>query len=404
MGGVRIAAVLYKRAAALQPTCSLPMRPFGLAGVRPHDTANHGGIEMRAKSLYGRGLVSWIVAALLASGVISAAPTTAGQAVAADHVEIVSEAPRPSLEGVAVDKTGNVFATSTFTGELLKFPPGSSDFEVFGSIDGWATGGQFGAGFLGLAVDAQGNVYGAAQWFGSTGVYKFDRKTGDETLIAGTEQMSFPNALAFDKVGNLYVTDSNSTGVSNPIPAGHVPLGAIWRIDRGRAATKWLESPLLGGNGQAGLATPVGANGIVYRKGVLTVANVEGFGLLTVPILGDGSAGEITPVPTIGWPVLGSPFGVIPAVPDGIALDVHGAIYVASVAHNAVIRVNTDGTVDTLFHDPAYTVLNFPSSLAFGTGNGLRQTLYVVNLAFGPPSTPASLVALDVGVPGQPLP
>ena len=329
---------------------------------------------------------------------------SAAQAVASDHIEVVSESPRPSLEGVAVDKTGNVFVTSTFTGELLKFPPGSSDFEVFATIDGWATGGQFGAGFLGLAVDATGNVYGAAQWLGSTGVYKFDRKTGDETLIAGTEQMSFPNALAFDKVGNLYVTDSNSTGVSNPVPPGHVPMGAIWQIDRDGVATKWLESALLGGNGGAGLATPVGANGIVHRKGVLTVANAEGFGLFTVPVLRNGSAGAITALPTTGWPVRDSPFGVIPAVPDGIALDVHGAIYVASVAHNGVFRVNTDGTIDELFNDPAFTVLNFPSSVAFGTGKGLKQTLYIVNLAFGPPSTPASLASLDVGVPGQPLP
>ena len=351
---------------------------------------------MGAQISRSRGVVSLFV--------MLAMMFSAANAVASDHIEVVSEGPRPSLEGVAVDKTGNVVVTSTFTGELLKFPPGSSDFEVFGSIDDWATGGQFGAGFLGLAVDAQGNVYGAAQWLGSTGVYKFDRKTGDETLIAGTEQMSFPNALAFDKVGNLYVTDSNSTGVSNPVPAGHVPMGAIWRIDRDGVATKWLESPLLGGNGGAGLATPVGANGIVHRQGVLTVANTEGFGLLTVPILGDGSAGAITPLPTTGWPVRDSPFGVIPAVPDGIALDVHGAIYVASVAHNAVFRVNTDGTVDELFNDPAFTVLNFPSSVAFGTGKGLKQTLYIVNLAFGPPSAPAALVALEVGVPGQPLP
>lgn len=345
---------------------------------------------------------SRVVAALLVS-LVMLIPGT--QAVASDHVDVVSEGPRPSLEGVAVDKTGNVFVTSTFTGELLKFPPGSSDFEVFGSIDGWATGGQFGAGFLGLAVDARGNVYGAAQWIGSTGVYKFDRKTGDETLIPGTEQMSFPNALAFDKVGNLYVTDSNSTGVSNPVPQGHVPLGAIWRIDRNGVATKWLESPLLGGTGDAELATPVGANGIVYRKGVLTVANAEGTSLFTVPILGDGSAGDVARLPTVGWPILPSPFGVIPAVPDGLALDVHGGIYVASVAHNAVFRVNTDGTVDELFNDPSYEVLNFPSSVAFGTGKGLKQTLYIVNLAFAsPPAAPASLVTLDVGVPGQPLP
>lgn len=331
----------------------------------------------------------------------------AAGAVASSHVGVVKESPRPSLEGVAVDKTGNVFVTSSFTGELLKFSPGSGDFEVFGKIDGWAPG-PLGAGFLGLAVDAEGNIYGAVQWGPATGVYRFDRKTGEETRIAGTEVMSFPNALAFDKRGNLYVTDSNSTGIFNPIPPGYLPMGAIWRIDRDGVAAKWLESPLLGGNGGAGLATPVGANGIVYRKGVLTVANAEASSLFNVPINGDGEPGDIELLAGVGvtpeWPVLDGPFGVIPAVPDGLALDVHGGIYVASVAQNAVLRLNTDGSVDVLFYDPASDTLNFPSSVAFGTGAGFKQTVYVVNLAFDPTGAPAALVTIDVGVPGLPLP
>ncbi len=355
---------------------------------------------MRIPTGSSRVLVSLLVTLAMLVAVIPAG--------ASSHVEVVSEGPRPSLEGVAVDKTGNVFVSSTFTGELLKFAPGSGDFDVFGTIDGWAAGGP-GAGFLGLATDAQGNIYGAAQWEGFTGVYKFDRKTGDETLIPGTDQMSFPNSIAFDKVGNMYTTDSNSTGILTSELPGDV-RGAIWRVDPNGNAMKWFESAQLGGNGGASLETPVGANGIAYRKGVLTVANAEGFSLWTVPIEGDGSAGNIDLLAGLGvtpdWPFLAGPLGEIPAIPDGIALDVHGAIYVASVAQNAVFRVNTDGSVDVLFHDPAGEVLNFPSSVAFGTGKGFKQTVYVVNLAFGPtpPFAPASLVAIDVGVPGMPLP
>jgi len=342
----------------------------------------------------------------MASLVTLAMLVPATVAIASSHIDVVTTFPdRGSAEGVAVDKVGNVYASSTFTGELLKFAPGSSDFEVFGSIDGWAQGGQFGAGFLGLAVDAQGNVYGAAQWAGSTGVYKFDRKTGEETLIAGTDEMIFPNAIAFDHRGNMYVTDSNSNNlVTSDLPA-ETPLGAVWRIDRNGNAEKWLEDPQLGGNGLAGLGAPIGANGIAYRQGTLTIAIVEGFGLVTVPILGGGDPGPITPMEIPEWPFLDSPFGPIPALPDGIALDVHGAIYVAAVAQNAVIRVNTDGSVDTLFVDADREFLDFPSSLAFGTGKGFKQTLYVVNLAIGPPGgIGGALVTLDVGVPGMPLP
>jgi hypothetical protein len=185
-------------------------------------------------------------------------------------------------------------------------------------------------------------------------------------------------------------------------------MGAIWRVDRSGNATKWFESPALGGTGGAGLATPIGANGIAYRQGALTVANAEGFALYTVPIEVDGSPGGIELRAGFGasdWPILPGPLGVIPAVPDGIALDVHGGVYVASVAQNAVFRVNTDNSVDILFYDDAGSTLNFPSSVAFGTGSGFNQTLYVVNLgaAFNPLG-PTNLVAIDVGVPGMPLP
>ncbi len=348
-----------------------------------------------------RGRIQFVVSLVVTLALV----TTASPTAASSHIEVVQTFPGGSVEGVAVDKTGNVFASSTFTGELLKFEPGSSDFEVFGSIDDWAPGGPFGAGFLGLAVDSEGNVYGTAQWADSTGVYKFDRKTGDATRIPGTEVISFPNSIAFDKRGNMYVTDSNSNGLTNPLGPTDVPLGAIWRVDRNGSVEKWAEDPQLGGNGIAALSTPVGANGIAYRQGELIVANTEGFGLFTVPILKSGDAGPVSPLSIPGWPLFDSPFGPIPAVPDGIALDVHGAIYVAVVAQNAVIRVNSDGTVDTLFQDPTLQILDTPSSVAFGTGSGFKETLYVVNLAFGPPgSIGGALIAIDVGVPGMPLP
>ena len=59
--------------------------------------------------------------------------------------------------------------------------------------------------------------------------------------------IQFPNGLAFDHRGNLYATDSI--------------LGAVWRIQHGGSAEIWFQSPLLEGNGAAGLGFPLGANG-----------------------------------------------------------------------------------------------------------------------------------------------
>ncbi len=356
---------------------------------------------MQGESMFGRSNRLGLVTALL---VVTAVAVPIATAVAAEHVEVVATFDEPS-EGVAVDKTGNVFVSLTFSGRLLKFAKGSSDYEVFGEIPGWGGPGTPGAGFLGLAVDATGNVYGTAQWEGSTGVYRFDRKTGDASLIPGTGQISFPNSLAFDKTGNLYVTDTNSTGVMNPLN-GQIPLGAVWRIGRDGTVEKWVEDPMLGGSGIAGAATPLGANGIAYRQGTLYVANTEKSTILSIPVGPGGSAGPISVVaelpPLDGIPGVPFPF---PAIPDGIALDVHGNIYVAVVAQSAIARVSPSGDVEILAQDPDGALLDFPSSLAFGTGAGMKDTLYVVNLAIGPPGRfgPA-LLTLDVGMPGMPLP
>ena len=71
----------------------------------------------------------------------------------------------------------------------------------------------------------------------------------------------------------------------------------------------------------------------------------------------------------------------------------------------SVFTRNTDNSIDLLYYDDVGAILNFPSSLAFGTGSGFNETLYVVNLgaAFNP-AGPTNLVAIDVGVPGMPLP
>lgn len=53
--------------------------------------------------------------------------------------------------------------------------------------------------------------------------------------------MLFANALAFDDVGNLFVTESFS-GME-----GDIPLGAIWKITPDGVAEKWIENTTLGG-------------------------------------------------------------------------------------------------------------------------------------------------------------
>ena len=87
-----------------------------------------------------------------------------------------------------------------------------------------------------------------------------------------------------------------------------------------------------------------------------------------------------------------------------MALDVHGNIYIPVVNQSRIVKIAPDGssteTIATLADG-----LDFPASLAFGTGTGERQSMFVTNFSLGPPIFAGpGLVKLDVGVPGMPLP
>lgn len=88
---------------------------------------------------------------------------------------------------------------------------------------------------------------------------------------------------------------------------------------------------------------------------------------------------------------------------DGIALDVHGAIYAALIGQNQVVVVDPASGSVTQLAGPDDGV-DGPASLAFGTGKGERQSLYFTNYAVLSPEPNPGVLKVDVGVPGMPLP
>ena len=92
---------------------------------------------------------------------------------------------------------------------------------------------------------------------------------------------------------------------------------------------------------------------------------------------------------------------------DGIALDVHGNVYALLVLQHKLVRIDpTDGST-TLLLDEDDGLWN-ASSLAFGTGKGDRESIFIANYAVLPPEPANSfgpaVLKYDVGVPGLPLP
>ena len=284
-------------------------------------------------------------------------------------------------EGVAVDKVGNVYVGLAPLGKIVKF-------NTKGEVSDFAflpTPTPFGIGLLGLAVDAPGNVY-AGLFSGdeaTQGVYKVDRD-GNSERLPGTDAITFPNALAFDKRGNLYVTDTI--------------IGAVWRISPDGSVEMWIQDETLVGfilPDPGAPPFPIGANGIAYRHGSLYVANTTEAQIVRIPVMKDGSAGS--PEIFVKDPVELS-------VLDGIALDVHGNIYGVVITQSKLVKIDAQ-TKEITTLATAADGLDFPASLSFGTGKGDRQSVFVTNYAIGPPGgTGPALMKVEVGEPGLPLP
>lgn len=314
-------------------------------------------------------------------------------------------------EGVAVDKIGNVFlsigGSTGPRGAILKFTPSGEqsvlvDFETPGTT--------------GIAVDADGDVYVARSIAPNNGVYRVDRH-GGIVRLPGTEQIIFPNALAFDDRGNLFVTETYSFDPPLvPCANGFAPAfgrGGIWRIPKRGSAELWLRDELLTGLVPTLFPHPVGANGIGFYRGELYVINTDKALVVRLTVNNNG----LPSIPTVWKEVAdvpesifyGNPF--IPLLLDGLSMDVQGNVYIAVPSRAAVIRINADDlSQETVIAFPNSLLPDAPLSLAFGTGKGERTSLFVSNggisamIVPGLPWTGPGLLKIDVGIPGLPLP
>lgn len=318
----------------------------------------------------------------------------ASQSLLVGEVEQILSLPDGDLpEGITLDERGNIFVGNRRAGgggiisEILKIKPDGSKSVLV----------TFGADFspsdqnlLGLATDPIGNVYAAFQssdlsW---NGIWKVAEGEA-VTRLAGSEVISFPNALAFDPNGNMYVTDSFT--------------GSVWRFDNDGNVTQWMQHELLepAQDDPLGLTLP-GANGIAfYPPNQLYVANTEKGLLARIRIQPDGNPGQVDLI--AAGPALLSM--------DGIAVDALGDIYglipgYALLGTNPLVKINpnTGEVVPIVTNAEEMAKFDVPLSLAFGRGARDQKSVFITNgdipVVEGGPGS--GVVQTGVGSPGFP--
>lgn len=231
-------------------------------------------------------------------------------------------------EGLAVDNAGAIWCGGE-DGELIRISPDGSRLELVASTGGFT---------LGLAFDGQGRLYACD--LKHAAVYRLDPSTGELTMFAtgdGAQRMRVPNVPAVDLRRNcLYVSDSYDFHAAGP---------GVWRFDLDTGAgTLWYNQSLRFANGLA-----LSADG-----NWLYVAETFARRVSRIPIRSDGSAGAAETLLT-----------EIPALPDGLALDTDGRLYVTCYEPSQIYRVEASGALTLLIDDPEAHTLCHPTNIAF---------------------------------------
>lgn len=240
-------------------------------------------------------------------------------------------------EGLAVHRDGSVWCGGE-RGQVYRIAPDGSSMEQVARIEG---------GFChGMAFDRDDNLYVCD--LKHAAVMRLDAKGGSlETYADGAEGqgINICNYPAFDAKGRLYVSDSNAFKEPGP---------GIFRFDPGGSGVLWYDAPVNFANGLA--LSPDG--------GYLYVAETFGHAIFRIRVEEGGSAGAREEVASLPG-----------ALPDGLAFDAAGNLYVACYEPSQVLRVAPDGAVECLIRDQEAHLLCHPTNLAFRD-----EVLFTTNL------------------------
>ncbi|WP_411031835.1 IPT/TIG domain-containing protein [Spongiimicrobium sp. 3-5] len=244
--------------------------------------------------------------------------------------------------GVTMDNQGNIYVADTYNHKIRRIDPNGDIITLVGSepgdVDGIVSQAKFNAP-KGIAIDADGNIYIADH---KNHKIKKITNVGFVTTLAGSTEgyqdgkgsdaeFAFPQDIALDTQGNVYVTDGYNNKIRKITPDGTVTTLAGG--DLGSADGLALSAQFFNPHGIA-----LDANQNIY-----------------VADQGNHKIRKITPdgmVSTLAGSVEGYEDGVSGKAkfqdPSGIATDVLGNVYVSDELNFKVRKISPSGIVSTL--------------------------------------------------------
>jgi gluconolactonase len=238
-------------------------------------------------------------------------------------------------EGLAVDGDGVLWAGGE-AGQLYRIRESSVE-----------TVAQLGGFCLGITLAPSGEIVVCNSGLHALQFVSRDGQVRRTVTEVGGRRLQTPNFSVFDKDGNLYFSDSGRWSGSD----GHL------YVIRLAGEAEHFAGPFHFPNGLS-----------LHREcDALFVVESQRDRVLRIAITGEGRAGEQS-VYAEG----------LSRIPDGMAFDEAGNLFVTCYATDCIYRVSSDGEVELFAYDPEGTILARPTNVAFGGPD--RRTMFVANL------------------------